>query len=184
MSRRTAAATATIMPSQMRPAAGIMAGTSKVRLAVGLFGTAKELASALAELSAQGLAPARINVIARVDALEGALAGWWERAEAPAFANWIVCRSVGGVVAWAIAPAGPDETAPSTAVNDARALLGFHHWALRRHARQLNRCLEQGGALLLVEPDGEAEERPACAALLRYASGGVQTHEIARSREG
>ena len=63
------------------------------------------------------------------------------------------------------------------------ALLGFHHWALRRHARQLHRCLEQRGALLLVEPGTEAQERAACTALLRYASGGVQTHEIARLQE-
>jgi hypothetical protein len=160
-----------------------MAKSTKVRLAVGLFGTAKELASALAELSAQGVAPARINVIAQADALEGALAGWWESGAARAFADWIVCRSVGGAVPWAIALAGSDEAAPSTAMNDAHALLSLHHWALRRYARQMHRCLEQGGALLLVEPDTEAEERAACTALLRYASGGVQTHEIARSEE-
>ena len=160
-----------------------MASTTKVRLAVGLFGTAKELASALAELGAQGLAAARLNVIAQADAFDGALAGWWESGEARAFAGWIVCRPVGGAVPWAIAPAGRDEAAPSTAVNDARALLGLHHWALRRHARQLHRCLEQGGALLLVEPGSEAEERAACTALLHYASAGVQTHEIARSQE-
>lgn len=160
-----------------------MASTRKVRLAVGLFGTAKELASALADLSTLGLAPARINVIAQADAFEGALAGWWESGDAPASADWIVCRSVGGAVPWAIDPAGPDETASSTAVNDARALLGFRHWALRRQAQQLHRCLEQGGALLLVELDTEAEERTACTALLRHASGGVQTHEIARLQE-
>jgi hypothetical protein len=182
MSRR-AAVTATIVPVEMRPAAGIMASTSKVRLAVGLFGMAKELVSALAELSTQSLVPAQINVIAQVDALEGALAGWQENGEVRLFANWIVCRSVGGAVPWAIAPAGPDVAAPSTIVNDARALLGLHHWALRRHARQLHRCLEEGGALLLVEPGTEADERAACTVLLRYASGGVQTHEIARSEE-
>jgi hypothetical protein len=76
-----------------------------------------------------------------------------------------------------------DETAPATAVNDARALLGFHHWALRRHARQLHCRLEEGAALLLVEPDTEAEERAARTVLLPYASGGVQTHEIARPQE-
>src|SRR5262249_3374321 len=136
---------------------------------------------ALAELGAQGLVLARTSVIAQADAFEGSLAGWFESGEA--FANWIVCRSDGGAAPWSIAPAGPDETAPSTAVNDARALLAFHHWALRRHARQLHRCLEEGGALLLVEPESEAEERTACTALLRYASGGVQTHEIARVQE-
>lgn len=161
-----------------------MASTSKVRLAVGLFGTAKEFASALAELGAKGIVPARINVIGGADALQGTLAGWWESGEARAFANWIECRPIDTAVRWEIAPAGPDQTAPSAAVNDARALLRLHHhWALRRHARQLHRCLEQGGALLLVEPDGEAEERATCTALLRYASGGIQTHEIARSHE-
>jgi hypothetical protein len=159
-----------------------MASTSKVRLAVGSFGTANELTSALAELNSQGLAPSRVNVIAQADAFEGALAGWWESRKARAFANLIVCRPVGGAVPWAIALAAPHETAPSAAVNDARALLGFHHWALRRHARQLHRRLEEG-ALLLVEPDTEVEERAACTVLLRYASGGVQTHEIARPQE-
>jgi hypothetical protein len=160
-----------------------MASTSKVRLAVGLFGTAKELASAIAELNAQGLAPTRISVIARADAFGATLAGWRESREARAFANWIVYRSASGAVPWAIAPAGPNETVPSTAVNDARALLGFYHWALQRHARQLHGCLEQGGALLLVEPGTEAEERAVCTVLLRYASSGVQTHEIVRSEE-
>lgn len=69
-------------------------------------------------------------------------------------------------------------------MNDAPAVLGFHHWALRRHARQLYALLEQGGALVLVEANTEAEERAACMALLRYASLGVQTHEIARPQGG
>jgi hypothetical protein len=168
----------------MRPAIGIMASTSKVRLAVGLFGPAKELASALAGLSTQGMAPARINVIAKADAFEGALASRWQSGDAHALANWIVCRSVGGAVPWAVAPAGPGQTAPSTALNDARALPGFQHWALQRQAQQLHRCPEEGGALLLVAAETEAEERAACTALLRYASGGVQTHEMARSQEG
>jgi hypothetical protein len=161
-----------------------MASTSKVRLAVGLLGTAKELAAALADLGIQGLAPARINVIAQADAFDGALAGWWQSGKTGTIANWIVCRSIGGAVPWAVAPAGPDQTAPSTAVNDARALLGFQHWALRRQAQQLHRCLEEGGALLLIEAETEAEERAACTALLRYASGGVQTHEMARVSPG
>jgi hypothetical protein len=155
-----------------------MASTSKVRLAVGLFGTAKDLASALAELSNQGLLPARINVISQADALEGALAGWRTRHDP--FANWIVCRPSGGAFPWAIVPTGPDGTTSNPAVNDAQALLEFQHWALRRQAQQLHHCLEQGGALLVVEPDTAAEEQGACTALLRYASGGVQTHEIAR----
>jgi hypothetical protein len=159
--------------------AGMMASTRKVRLVVGLLGTAAELASALAELGAQGLKPSQINVIAQADALEGAFAGW--RDSGGALAGWIVCRPVGGPVRWAIAAA--DEAAPITAVNDARALLGFHHWSLRRQARQLHLYLEQGGALLQVEPDTEVEERAACTALLLHASGGVQTHEIARSQE-
>jgi hypothetical protein len=165
----------------MRLAARVMASTSKVRLVVGLFGTAQGLAAALPALRAQGLLPVRINVIAKPDAFQGTLDGWWQRGEL--HANWMVCQPDGGAVPWTIAPAGGDGTAPGMAVNDARALLGVHHWALRRQAGRLHRCLEQGGALLLVEPDTEAEERAACTALLRYASEGVQTHEIARPQE-
>lgn len=183
MSRRAAAAAAS-MPDCDAALGWNMAGTRKVRLAIGLFGTAKALASALAELGAQGIAPARINVIAQADAFGGALAGWWQSGQAGAFANWIVCRPVGGAVPWEVAPVGPDETAPGNALHHARALLRSHHWPLRRHARRLHRCLEQGGALVLVEPDTEAEERTACTTLLRYAAGGVQTHEIASPLAG
>jgi len=42
--------------------------------------------------------------------------------------------------------------------------------------------LREGGALLLVESDNDAEERAACKAILRHASGGVQTHEITRTQ--
>jgi hypothetical protein len=156
----------------------MMASANKVRLVVGLLGTSGELTSALADLESRGLRPSQINVIAQADAFNGALAGW--RASGAAQAGWIVCRPDGGPVPWTVAAA--DGAAPSTSVNDARALLGFHHWSLRRHARQLHLYLEQGGALLLVEPDTEAEERAACTALLRHASGGVQTHEIVRSK--
>jgi hypothetical protein len=156
-----------------------MASTSKVRLVVGLLGKSAEFTSALAELSSRGLRPSQVNVIAQADAFDGALAGW--RASGATQVGWIVCRPDGGPVPWSVAAA--DGAAPSPAVSDARALLGFHHWSLRRHARQLHLYLEQGGALLLVAPDTEAEERAACSALLRHASGGVQTHEIARSQE-
>jgi hypothetical protein len=155
-----------------------MSSTSKVRLVVGLLGTAEELASALAELGAHGLKPSQINVIAQADAFEGAFARW--RESGGALAGRIVCRPVAGAVPWAFAAA---DNAASTAVDDARALLGFHHWSLRRQARQLHLYLAQGGALLLAEPDTEAEERAACTALLLHASGGVQTHEIARSKD-
>ena len=170
-----------------------MAGTSKVRLVVGLFGAANELASGLAELGARGARPSQINLVAQADAFRGALADWRKGAEARGFAGWIVYRPVDGAVPWAIGAAdtaaargtdrGTDRGAASAAESDARALLGFHHWALRRQAQLLHRHLQEGGALLLVAPDTDAEERAVCTALLRYASGGVQTHEIARSPE-
>lgn len=160
-------------------AAAMMASAGKVRLVVGLLGTCRELASALAELGVQGLKPSQINVMAQAHAFDGALAGW--RASGKTQAGLIVCRPDSGAGPWTVARA--DDAVRGTAVNDARALLGFHHWSLRRHAQQLKLCLERGGALLLVEPDTEAEEWAACTALLRHASGGVQTHEIARSHD-
>lgn len=155
---------------------GIMASTSKVRLVVGLLGTAGQLQSALAELGEQGLKPAQIKVVARPDAFQGSLARWWQNGSAAA--GWIICHPAGGSTPWAVSAAG-DTAAVGGGLGDARALLGIHNGPLQRHARQLHLCLEQGGALLLVEPRTEAEELAACTALLRHASGGVQTHDIA-----
>jgi hypothetical protein len=157
------------------------ARTSKVRLVVGLFAAANELASALAELSAQGVRSSQLNLVAQSDALRGSLAAWTEKGQARGFASWIVYRPDHGAAPGAIGVTGPE--ASTLAGNDAQALLGFHHWPLRRQAEQLHRLLREGGALLLVETQSDAEERAACTALLRHASGGVQTHEIARSQE-
>jgi hypothetical protein len=153
-----------------------MASKSKVRLVVGLLGTAGELQSALAELGEQGLRSVQIKVVARPDAFQGSLARWWQNGSAPA--GWIVCQPAGGSMPWAVS-AADDAAAVGGGLGDARALLGIHHGPLQRHARQLHLCLEQGGALLLVEPHTEAEELAACTVLLHHASGGVQTHEIA-----
>jgi hypothetical protein len=158
------------------------ARTNKVRLVVGLFGTAKELASALAELSgAHGMTSSQLNLVAQSDALRGSLAAWAEKGKERGFDSWMVYRPEDGTVPWAIGATGPE--ALTAAANGARALLGFHHWPLRRQAEQLHRHLREGRALLLVETQSDAEERAACTALLRHASGGVQTHEIARSQE-
>ena len=157
------------------------ASTNKVRLVVGLFGTAKELVSALAELSAQGVKSSQLKLVAQSDALRESLAAWAEKGEARGFESWLVYRREDGTVPWAISATEPG--ASTAAGNGARALLGFHHWPLRRQAEQLHRHLREGGALLLIETQSDAEERAACTALLRHASGGIQTHEIARSQE-
>ena len=158
----------------------MMTRSGKVRLVVGLFGTAEELSSGLIELGTQGLKQAQINLIAQADALLGTIGRWSESEAARSLAGWIVCRPVDGAVSLAIAAAEPGQVASTTAEQDVRALLGLRHWALRRQAQQLHRHLREGGALLLVEPGDDAEKRASCKALLRHASGGVQTHEITR----
>jgi hypothetical protein len=155
-----------------------MARANKVRLVVGLFNSAEELALALADLKARRLMPAQLRVIAQPEALDGALANWPAEGDARGFTAWVVCRPAEGAVPWALSANGqhPDQAAEQ----DAHALLGLHHWALRRQAQQLDCHLRAGGALLLIEPHTDAEEWEACMALLRHAPGGVQTHEIAR----
>jgi hypothetical protein len=154
---------------------------NKVRLVVGLFSNAEQLALALADLRARRLTPAQIRMIAQPLALDGALGNWPVERDARGFTAWVVCRPAEGPVPWALSANGqnPDKAAEQ----DAHALLSLHHWALRRQAQQLDRHLRSGGALLLVEPHTDAEEWEACTALLRHASGGVQTHEIARLHE-
>jgi hypothetical protein len=155
-----------------------IANTSKVRLVVGLINTRDELALALAELGARQLVPAQLRVVGQTDALGGALGRWPEATDARGFATWVVCQPAVGSLPWAMHSAGPDPL--PAAQEDVRALLGLQHWALRRQAQQLDRHLRGGGALLLVEPRTDAEEWEASTTLLRHASGGVQTHEIAR----
>jgi len=155
-----------------------LASTSKIRLVVGLITTPEEFARALEDLGARHLGSAQVRVIGQANALGGALGRWLEKPDAGGFSTWVVCQPAEGQFPWAFHPAGP---APLPAAEqDARALLELHQWALRRQAQQLDRHLRAGGALLLVEPHTDAEEWQASTALLRHASGGVQTHEITR----
>jgi hypothetical protein len=151
----------------------------KVRLVVGLFDTVEGLTAALRELGAGRLQPDQIRIIAPVHALGGGLDIWPAGGDGLGFGAWIVCRPAEGPFPWSLALADPGRSAPH-AVEDARALLELHHWALRRQAEQVDGHLRAGGALLLVEPESDDEERAACTALLRHASGGIQTHDIAR----
>jgi hypothetical protein len=155
--------------------------TEKARLVVGLLSSAEELALALAELKARRLRPAQIRVLAQADALDGALADWPAGDIGRALRAWVVCRPAERAASWTFSTAGPVQD--PAAEHEARALLGLHQWALRRQALQLDHHLRAGGALLLIEPLTDAEEWEACTALLRHASGGVQTHETARLQE-
>jgi hypothetical protein len=157
-----------------------IARRGKVRLVVGLVGNAEELALALADLRARHLRPAQMRVVAQAGALDGALSGWPANDDGRAFGAWVVCRPAEGPVPWTLSPARADQD--PAAEHDARALLGLHHWALRRQALQLDHHLRAGGALLLIEPLTDAEEWEACTALLRHGSG-VQTHETARLQD-
>ncbi|MFZ1105401.1 MAG: hypothetical protein WAN86_21535, partial [Hyphomicrobiaceae bacterium] len=131
---------------------------------MGLFSSAEELALALADLRARRLAPAQIRVISQSEALDGALTKWPVERDARGFTAWVVCRPAEGAVPWALSTTGQNPN--QAAGQDAHALLGLHHWALRRQAQQLDRHLRAGGALLLIEPHTDAEEWEACTALL------------------
>jgi hypothetical protein len=157
------------------------AGTPrKVRLVVGLFDAVEGLKAALGELRTGHLQPDRIRLITPAHALGGALDSWPARGDSLGFGDWVVCRPVQGAEPWSLAAADPGHANPD-AIKDVRALLALHHWALRRQAEQVDGHLRAGGVLLMVEPDSDDEELAACTALLRHASGGIQTHEIARS---
>lgn len=158
------------------------ASARKVRLVVGLLGTVEELTAGLAELARSRLRPGQIRLVTPVHALGGALDSWPAGGDGRGFGAWIVCRPVAGPSPWAVGLADSGPADPVMA-QDVRTLLALDHWALRRQAEQLDRHLRGGGAVLLVEPDTDAEERAACTVLLKHASGGVQTHEIARPSE-
>ena len=154
-----------------------MTGTAKTRLMVGLFNTADGLKLGLAALRDGHLDPSQIKVIAQPHALNGMLDSWSGESEARGFSTWIVCTPSDGPIPWVLA-AADSASSDRAAVQDAQSLLRIHQ-ALRS-PRQLDYHLQAGGALLLVEPLTDEEERAAGTALLSYASGGVQTHEISR----
>ena len=147
----------------------------------GAFRHCRELSSGSLELGTQA-SEARSDQPDRPSRCAStALSAAGRRAKRPAAlpAGWCAGQSM-GPSPWRPPTPNRARSASTAAEQDARALLGLHHWALRRQAQQLHRHLREGGALLLVEPGDDAEERAACKALLRHASGGVQTHEIAR----
>jgi hypothetical protein len=149
---------------------------NKVRLVVGLLTTGEQLASALAELGDRHLSPDRIRIIAQPGALGSALSRSPANDEpAPAGHAWIICRP--GQARGSVVPgASPDDF---ELLGHIRAIIEEHRWPLLRQAQQLDRHLSVGGALIVVEADSDDQEWEACTALLRHASGGIQTHEIA-----
>ncbi len=163
------------------PSLNAVMESAKARLVVGLLGAVGELTGALAELGHHHLSPDQIRVVAPTHALHGALEAWPTTGAARGFGAWVVCRPAEGAIPWSLSLAAGNPADP-TVLQDIRALLELHHWVLRRQAQRLDRHLRAGGAVLLVEPGTDAEERTACTALLRHASGGVQTHEISRLR--
>jgi hypothetical protein len=152
--------------------------SDKVRLVVGLLRNAGELGGALADLGDGLLRQDQIRVVGQADALGGALASWSRAGDARRFKAWVVCRPAEGTVPWELSTYGTDQC--GTAERDAHTLLGLHQWSLRKPAQQLDHHLRTGGALLLIEPCTDTQEREACTVLLRHASGGIQTHEIGR----
>lgn len=152
---------------------------NKVRLVVGLLSTVEQLASALAELGDRHLSPDRIRIIAQPGALGSALGrSPADDQPSPSGRAWIICRpgQARGSVVPSPAGASPDDF---ELLEHIRTIIEEHRWPLLRQAQQLDRHLSVGGALIVVEAGSDDQEWEACTALLRHASGGIQTHEIA-----
>lgn len=157
-------------------------GEGKARYALGLFVSADYLERALNELCELGLPLAQIRVITP-PLSSGANQLWGERLAAVGAETWVVSESgehgpdSHGHCPWHFAPAHPSGSGSLTKHD---VMPDFHIWALERHAQQLDRHLRKGGAIAIVEVKTDGEERAAYSALLRYATAGVQTHEVSR----
>ena len=149
----------------------------KIRYALGLFAHVGDLERAIRDLLAAGLPLAQLKVIAPPKAA-GPDAGWGERMAALGASTWIVSEAT-GPCPWNFAPAGNElPSGGHTSGTRYDVIPNFHIWALERHALQLDRHLRSGGGIAVVQVLTDEEERAAYATLLRYATAGVQTHEI------
>lgn len=151
----------------------------KVRYALGLFARVDDLEKAILEIKAAELPLTQVKVIAPPVA-PGSVSPWGERMATLGADTWIVSES-SGPCPWDFAPAPQERAHPAGTKHD--VMPNFHIWALERHAQQLDRHLRAGGGIAVVQVKTDAEERAAYATLLRYATAGVQTHEV-RNNQG
>jgi hypothetical protein len=151
-----------------------MSINKKIRYVLGLFTRIGDLERALEELGSDPVAAGRLKVIAPTTACDGIGVEWQKSGRSHGFETWIAAERKGRCTLQLLSPQS-DRTVDEA---ESRLLAGFHTWALARHAQQLERHLRTGGGILVVRSDTEAEERAACATLLRYATAGVQTHEV------
>lgn len=151
----------------------------KIRYALGLFACVDELEKAILHIRATDLPLPQVKVIAPPVA-PGSVSAWGDRMATLGVDTWIVAEA-SGPCPWDFAPAPQERAHPTGTKRD--VMPNFHVWALERHAQQLDRHLRAGGGIAVVQVKNDAEERAAYATLLRYATAGVQTHEV-RSEQG
>ena len=156
-----------------------MSTVDKLRCAFGLFSRPPDLERAVAKLREAGLGLRQIKVILppRPAASESP---WAEIVPAVGVDTWIASEASEGSCPWDFTPLylAPSESKSSPTKRD--VIPGFHIWAVERHTQQLDHHLRSGGAIVVVQINGDAEERATYSILLRFASAGVQTHEIGR----
>lgn len=150
----------------------------KARFAIGLFYRVPDLERAVRELEAADLPLHRMMVMAPHEEVQADTLTW--RACA-ADLDIEILTVAGASDLRASDPASAKRSRTVTAADGkCAALRDFRLWTLERHARQLDRHLQEGGAIIVVEFTTESEERAAYSTLLRHATAGVQTHEISR----
>lgn len=154
--------------------------SEKVRYALGLFACIDDLEKAILDIKATDLPLTQVKVIAPPVA-SGSASEWGERMATLGADTWIVSEA-SGPCPWDFAPAPQENARPAGTKRD--VMPNFHIWALERHAQQLDRHLRAGGGIAVVQVKTSAEERAAYATLLRYATAGVQTHEVRSSQGG
>lgn len=151
----------------------------KLRCAFGLFSRPPDLEHAIAKLREAGLGAAQIKVIVPPQPT-GSESPWAAIVPKVGVDTWIVSEASEGLCPWNFSPLFLTSSGAKSSPTKRDVIPGFHLWAVERHTHQLDQHLRNGGAIVVVQIEGNAEERATYSILLRFASAGVQTHEISR----
>jgi hypothetical protein len=165
-------------PEPSREEAAMSTASEKIRCAFGLFRRVPDLAQAVRELRAAGLAASQMRVIVPPKPDDSG-SRWREVVPNVGVDAWIVSEAR-GACPWDFTPLHLAPSQQGSAPTKRDVIPDFHVWTLERHAQQLDRHLRSGGAIIVVEIKADGDERATHSILLRYATAGVQTHEISR----
>ncbi len=158
----------------------------RITFAIAVFDELGQLRAALMHLLEFGFEPQHLLLLAKEDAFSGALSDAWLRDDGLALshaATWLdMAKTHSEKHSDSAHEISPSQSLVSEGNDFSEKVfelaVGFHSWLMPEHASALNARLESGEGALFVNLLDEGLLAESCHALLPYASGNVQTHQV------